>query len=225
MKSENKQNLKIVALSFTMSFCPALVWHPVLLDLCLCSRYFYRACQGSVFPSPVQVGRQLDRLPPELRRRLLHQSQAKLFPFCRPFLKPCSSTLTHPHPAHAKHKPRAANPGITKSMEMKDTSQNSRNTENHVVQNSESSPQSSTLPYTKDLPPPEPSVLTSTPLLPHTDSVQLVSPPSSGPPGVTYKKSSDVSQDQTPGRLREHSEPPSGSWCWGFRSKFARFEI
>ncbi|XP_077572300.1 phospholipid-transporting ATPase VA [Stigmatopora nigra] len=29
----------------------------------LLPRYFYRACQGTIFPSPVQVGRQLDRLP------------------------------------------------------------------------------------------------------------------------------------------------------------------
>ncbi|XP_053539553.1 phospholipid-transporting ATPase VA isoform X2 [Ictalurus punctatus] len=178
----------------------------------LLPRYFYRACQGSLFPSPVQVGRQLDRFAPELRRRLLHQNQAKLFPFCRPFLKPCSSTRTNLYPAHAKHKPRAADPGMTKSMEMKDTSRSSRNTENHVVRNSENSPrgpsESSTLPYTKDQHQPEPGVLTSTPLPPHTDSVQLVSPPSGGPPGITYKTSSDVPENLTPERLRE---PPSGS--------------
>ncbi|KAK3575524.1 hypothetical protein QTP86_029287 [Hemibagrus guttatus] len=174
-------------------------------------RYFYRACQGSLFPSPVQVGRQLDRFPPELRRQLLHQNQAKLFPFCRSFTKTCSPTLTHHHhhhphphhhPSHTKHKPMAADP---RSMEMKDASRSSRNVENHVVQNSENSPhgasESSTLPYTKDQPHPA----TSTPLLPHTDSVQLVSPPSDGPPGVMYKKSSNVSENPTPVRLREHS--------------------
>ncbi|KAL4656854.1 putative phospholipid-transporting ATPase VA isoform X1 [Arapaima gigas] len=37
--------------------------------------YFYRACQGSLFPSPVQEGRQLDHLPPEVRRSLLSQSK------------------------------------------------------------------------------------------------------------------------------------------------------
>jgi len=36
------------------------------------SRYFYRACQGSLFPSPVQLGRQLDKLPPETRRNILN---------------------------------------------------------------------------------------------------------------------------------------------------------
>ncbi|KAF4078777.1 hypothetical protein AMELA_G00185370 [Ameiurus melas] len=178
----------------------------------LLPRYFYRACQGSLFPSPVQVGRQLDRFAPELRRHLLHQNQAKLFPFCRPFLKPCSSTRTNLYPTHAKHKPRAADPGVTKSMEMKDTSRSSRNTENHVARNSQNSPhgpsESSTLPYTKDQHQPEPGVLTSTPLPPHTDSVQLVAPPSGGPPGITYKTSCDVSVNLTPKRLRE---PSSGS--------------
>ncbi|XP_068449058.1 phospholipid-transporting ATPase VA [Clinocottus analis] len=37
----------------------------------LLPRYFYRACQGSLFPSPVQVGRRLDRLPAESRRSIL----------------------------------------------------------------------------------------------------------------------------------------------------------
>ncbi|XP_060723352.1 phospholipid-transporting ATPase VA [Tachysurus vachellii] len=174
----------------------------------LLPRYFYRACQGSLFPSPLQVGRQLDRFPPELRRRLLHQSQTNLFPFSRPFIKPCSSMLTHPqpHPAHTRHKPTVSDLSMSKSMEMKDTSQTSRNTENHVVQNSKYSPhgasESSTLPYTKDQPHPDPGVLTSTPLLPHTDSVRLASPPCGG---VAYKKGSDVSENLTPGPLREHS--------------------
>lgn len=170
-----------------------------------CSRYFYRACQGSLFPSPVQVGRQLDRFPPELRRHLLHQNQAKLFPFCRSFTKTHHHHHPHPHhhPSHTKHKPTAADP---RSLEMKDTSRSSRNTENHVLQNSENSPhgasESSTLPYTKDQPPP----VTSTPLLPHTDGVRLTSPPSGGAPGVTYKKSSNVSENLTPVPLQEHSD-------------------
>ncbi|XP_049574789.1 phospholipid-transporting ATPase VA isoform X2 [Syngnathus scovelli] len=35
----------------------------------LLPRYFYRACQGTIFPSPVQVGRQLDRLTAKDSRR------------------------------------------------------------------------------------------------------------------------------------------------------------
>ncbi|XP_029110015.1 probable phospholipid-transporting ATPase VA isoform X1 [Scleropages formosus] len=44
----------------------------------LLPRYFYRACQGSLFPSAVQVGRQLDKSPPEARRSILSQSKASL---------------------------------------------------------------------------------------------------------------------------------------------------
>lgn len=44
----------------------------------LSSRYFYRACQGALFPSPVQVGRQLDKLPGETRRNILSLSKAKV---------------------------------------------------------------------------------------------------------------------------------------------------
>ncbi|XP_077389851.1 phospholipid-transporting ATPase VA [Festucalex cinctus] len=47
-----------------------LLQDPAFYLLCLITpaaallpRYFYRACQGTIFPSPVQVGRQLDRLP------------------------------------------------------------------------------------------------------------------------------------------------------------------
>lgn len=42
------------------------------------SRYFYRACQGTLFPSPVQVGRQFDKLPAETRRNILSLSRVKV---------------------------------------------------------------------------------------------------------------------------------------------------
>uniref|UniRef100_A0A7N8YN39 Phospholipid-transporting ATPase n=1 Tax=Mastacembelus armatus TaxID=205130 RepID=A0A7N8YN39_9TELE len=44
----------------------------------LLPRYFYRACQGTLFPSPVQVGRQLDKLPAETRRNILSLSRVKV---------------------------------------------------------------------------------------------------------------------------------------------------
>ncbi|XP_017278861.1 probable phospholipid-transporting ATPase VA isoform X2 [Kryptolebias marmoratus] len=43
----------------------------------LLPRYFYRACQGTLFPSPVQVGRQLDKLPADTRRNILSLSRVK----------------------------------------------------------------------------------------------------------------------------------------------------
>ncbi|KAM6939348.1 phospholipid-transporting ATPase VA [Lycodopsis pacificus] len=75
-----------VSLSYNAS-CPAcfspsnpywsmqrLLQDPLFYLLCvltpvaaLLPRYFYRACQGTLFPNPVQVGRQLDQLPAETR--------------------------------------------------------------------------------------------------------------------------------------------------------------
>lgn len=43
----------------------------------LCSRYLYRACQGTLFPNPVQVGRQLDKLPANTRRNILSLSRVR----------------------------------------------------------------------------------------------------------------------------------------------------
>uniref|UniRef100_A0A7N6C3E1 Phospholipid-transporting ATPase n=1 Tax=Anabas testudineus TaxID=64144 RepID=A0A7N6C3E1_ANATE len=44
----------------------------------LLPRYFYRACQGTLFPSPVRVGRQFDKLPAETRRNILSLSRVKV---------------------------------------------------------------------------------------------------------------------------------------------------
>uniref|UniRef100_A0A673CTI5 Phospholipid-transporting ATPase n=1 Tax=Sphaeramia orbicularis TaxID=375764 RepID=A0A673CTI5_9TELE len=62
-----------------------LLQDPLFYFLCvitpvtaLLPRYFYRACQGTLFPSPVQVGRQLDKLPAETRRNILSLSRVKV---------------------------------------------------------------------------------------------------------------------------------------------------
>uniref|UniRef100_A0A6Q2YZL8 Phospholipid-transporting ATPase n=1 Tax=Esox lucius TaxID=8010 RepID=A0A6Q2YZL8_ESOLU len=61
-----------------------LLGEPLFYLLCvltpvaaLMPRYFYRACQGSLFPSPVQVGRQLDQLPSDIRRNILSLSRVQ----------------------------------------------------------------------------------------------------------------------------------------------------
>ncbi|XP_075937632.1 phospholipid-transporting ATPase VA isoform X2 [Anarhichas minor] len=79
-----------VSLSYNAS-CPAcfspsnsywsmqrLLQDPLFYLLCvltpvaaLLPRYFYRACQGTLFPNPVQVGRQLDKLPAETHGNIL----------------------------------------------------------------------------------------------------------------------------------------------------------
>uniref|UniRef100_A0A669CLA3 Phospholipid-transporting ATPase n=1 Tax=Oreochromis niloticus TaxID=8128 RepID=A0A669CLA3_ORENI len=103
-----------IALFFTVALCynascPAcyspsnpywtmqrLLQEPLFYLLCfitpiaaLLPRFFYRACQGTLFPSPVQLGRQLDKLPADIRRNILSLSRVKVgSPLCPklPFL-------------------------------------------------------------------------------------------------------------------------------------------
>ncbi|XP_035380673.1 probable phospholipid-transporting ATPase VA isoform X1 [Electrophorus electricus] len=217
----------------------------------LLPRYFYRACQGSLFPSPVQVGRQLDKVPLGLRRHLVNQSRIKagplrrgtahrtpLYPLGPPFLKGCSSKITDPYSSNPKQKAQAASPICLKSMEMKDTPGSSKNPVNHLehvqkaggwagekISGSPSSealetrdqlishvglPENSTMPYSREpsqhdelslpvgletsLSPGQSSEiiwLTSTPLMPQMECVQLISPPSGASPGVTYQKNQE----------------------------------
>uniref|UniRef100_A0A8C4HCA2 Phospholipid-transporting ATPase n=1 Tax=Dicentrarchus labrax TaxID=13489 RepID=A0A8C4HCA2_DICLA len=62
----------------------------------LLPRYFYRACQGTLFPSPVQVGRQLDKLPAETCRNILSLSRVKVGSPLSP--KPPFLSLAKPSP-------------------------------------------------------------------------------------------------------------------------------
>lgn len=87
-----------------------LLGDPLFYLLCIVTpvaallpRYFYRACQGVLFPSPVQVGRQLDQLPGEIRGNILSLSGLKagslsLFGLRPPFLsygRPYSTKYSH----------------------------------------------------------------------------------------------------------------------------------
>ncbi|RVE74069.1 hypothetical protein OJAV_G00037460 [Oryzias javanicus] len=61
-----------------------LLQDPVFYLLCtitpvaaLLPRYFYRACHSTLFPNPVQVGRQLDKLPADTRRNILSLRQGQ----------------------------------------------------------------------------------------------------------------------------------------------------
>lgn len=188
-------------------------------------RYFYRACQGSLFPNPVQVGRQLDRLPADMRRLFLSQSRMKLgslgslftppalfFPLCRPFQKDYRPRMKQAHVSGTKQKEKAiASPIPSKTVEMWDTPLSSKTSGNHVILNLKTQDKAETCrpgsdsplsvnldcameaSYTKD-PPASRTVLeailspvdlcqvrllTSTPLLCQTESIQLLSPPSS----------------------------------------------
>uniref|UniRef100_A0A668A0Z2 Phospholipid-transporting ATPase n=1 Tax=Myripristis murdjan TaxID=586833 RepID=A0A668A0Z2_9TELE len=86
-----------------------LLQDPLFYMLCvitplaaLLPRYFYRACQGTLFPSPVQVGRQLDKLPSETRRNILSLSRVKVGAQLGP--KPPFLSLLKPFPKDYNHK-------------------------------------------------------------------------------------------------------------------------
>uniref|UniRef100_A0A8C1K953 Phospholipid-transporting ATPase n=1 Tax=Cyprinus carpio TaxID=7962 RepID=A0A8C1K953_CYPCA len=291
----------IIALFFTVALCynascptcfspsntywimQKLLGDPIFYLLCvvtpiaaLLPRYFYRACQGTLFPNPVHMGRQLDKLPVDMRRIFLSQSQMKLgslgslfaprapfFPLCGPFQKDYRPRVKQTHMSGTKQKEKAiANPIPSKSMEMRDPPLSSKNSDNHITLNfrmqeevqscrqgsdsplsenlhcvkEPSSPISGTLPYTKDTPgsrtildstgleaPLSPTdlcqveLLTSTPLLPQTESMQLMSPPRSCFLGQKLddedhsnqksllKQAGDVDHTHSTSCLQEHS--------------------
>lgn len=177
----------------------------------LLSRYFYRACQGTLFPSPVQVGRQLDKLPAETRRNILSLSRVKVGSPLSP--KPPFLSLTKPSPKGCNKKDR-------RSLPRSKTSQGpvlQTDSEMGLSDVSTLGPtEIDTLPYTKDTPPfsgePQPpstkdsevldktlepsdlsgsSWITSTPVLTQTDSVQLNLPPDGDSQCVKYTRNSE----------------------------------
>uniref|UniRef100_A0A8D3DMB3 Phospholipid-transporting ATPase n=1 Tax=Scophthalmus maximus TaxID=52904 RepID=A0A8D3DMB3_SCOMX len=83
----------------------------------LLPRYFYRACQGTLFPSPVQVGRQLDKLPAETRRNILSLSRVKVGSPLSP--EPPFLSLTKPSPKGCNKKDQRGFPGSETSQAKK----------------------------------------------------------------------------------------------------------
>ncbi|KAM9358003.1 phospholipid-transporting ATPase VA [Symphorus nematophorus] len=126
----------------------------------LLPRYFYRACQGTLFPSPVQVGRQLDKLPAETRRNILSLSRVKVGSPLSP--KPPFLSLAKPSPKGYNKKDQRSFPGSKTSQGP--ISQTHEQTGRGQLRPAESEKGLSdlytlvpteidTLPYTKDGPP------------------------------------------------------------------------
>ncbi|XP_068599691.1 phospholipid-transporting ATPase VA [Brachionichthys hirsutus] len=222
-----------VALCYNAS-CPAcytsnpywtmqrLLQDPLFYALCvitpvtaLLPRYFYRACQGTLFPSPVQVGRQLDKLPPETRRNILSLSRVKAgSPLCTtpPFL-----SLTKPSPEACKNKDEGSFPKtLQEPVSHADEERRDPRPSGPSLLYSFVSTDTDTLPYTKDAPQQSwelglpsakdseciyetlevsdlsrPGWITSTPLHSQTDSVQLNLPPDGDPQCVRYTRTSE----------------------------------
>lgn len=180
-------------------------------------RYFYRVCQSTLFPSPVQVGRQLDRIPAETRRNILSRFKvgSPLSPkppflsLAKPPLKVCNkkdqSSFPNPQPSQRPVLQTEQNPlGLTDGEKGPSDFCTLDPTE------------ADTLPYTKDAPQlsgePQPAAaevtecldktlevsnpslsswITSTPLLAQTDSVQLKLPADGVPQCVKYTRNSE----------------------------------
>lgn len=184
----------------------------------LLPRYFYRACQGTLFPSPVQVGRQLDKLPAETRRNILSLSRVKVgSPLSA---KPPFLSLSTPSSTGCSHKDQRSFPGSKTSQgPVSQTEQQGRRRGPTDSERGLSdiytlvSTEIDTLPYTKDAPQPseEPQPpqtkdsecldksleasdvsllgwITSTPLFTQTDSIHLNLPPDGGSHCVRYTR-------------------------------------
>ncbi|XP_034737678.1 probable phospholipid-transporting ATPase VA [Etheostoma cragini] len=179
----------------------------------LLPRYFYRACQGTLFPSPVQVGRQLDKLPTETRRNILSLSRFKVGSALSP--KPPFLSLS-------KSSPKGCNKKDPRRFPSSETSQgpalqgrrsplppadgNKGPSDLYTIVPTEKDP----LPYPKDEPQPSSTTdsecldktleasdgslsrwITSTPLLSQTGSIQLDLPPAGDSRCVKYTRISD----------------------------------
>ncbi|XP_069006932.1 phospholipid-transporting ATPase VA [Embiotoca jacksoni] len=233
-----------IALFFTVALCynascptcyspsnPYWTMQRLLLDplfylLCLITpvaallpRYFYRACQGTLFPSPVQVGRHLDKLPADTCRDILSMSRVKVGSPLSP--GPPFLSLSKPSPKGRNKKDQRSVSGSSQAKQGPVFQ-----TDEEKGHGSPSGPKDNekrfsdlgtlvpseidTLPYTRDTPPP-PSTkdsesldktlelsdrslsrwLTSTPLLTSAGSVQLDLPPDGAAQRVKYTRSSE----------------------------------
>ncbi|XP_060886341.1 phospholipid-transporting ATPase VA [Labrus mixtus] len=202
-----------------------LLQDPLFYLLCLITpvaallpRYFYRACQGTLFPSPVQVGRQLDKLPTETRRNILSLSRVEVGSPLSP--KTHFLSLSTPSSTGCNKKDQRSFPGSNTSQgpvlqtdnqaRRRGPADSERDLYTFVPSEID------TLPYTKDAPklseePQPPSTkdserldktleasdlslsgwITSTPLLSQTDSIHLNLPPDGDTPCVRYTRDSE----------------------------------
>ncbi|XP_037626977.1 probable phospholipid-transporting ATPase VA isoform X3 [Sebastes umbrosus] len=184
----------------------------------LLPRYFYRACQGTLFPSPVQVGRQLDKLPAETRRNILSLSGVKAGSPLSP--EPPFLSLSKPSPTgwNRTHQrsvsdttqwPRLQTDGRGRPLGPSDTERGLCPTDKDTLPYTKDAPQLSGEPPSPPPPPPPPpppstkdcldktletsdlslsSWITSTPLLSQTGSVQLNLPADGDAQCVKYTR-------------------------------------
>lgn len=179
------------------------------------SRYFYRACQNSLLPSPVQVGRLLDKCPVGARGNIRSHGSPKS-PF-RARAKPSPKVCNKKDPKTA---PRSSSPADCNKI-----SDSEKDpcllvpTKIDSILNTKDPPQLSDEPQ---LPPPNvpecldktletsdlslSSCITSTPLLAPMDSIQLKMPPDGELQCVKYTRNQECEAVLRPAH---RTEPPA----------------
>ncbi|XP_034035114.1 probable phospholipid-transporting ATPase VA [Thalassophryne amazonica] len=170
----------------------------------LLPRYFYRACQSTLFPSSVQVGRQLDRLPLETHRNILSLSRFTAGSQFSP--KPSFLSLVKPSPKSCIHKDQRRWSSSKPSPSIQGTILQKLDAEKCHIKDQSGQMKGST--YSRSLISPEAdstpstkeseclnmtsnpsdlilsSCISSTPLQAQTDSIQLSLPPAGGSQSV-----------------------------------------
>lgn len=162
-------------------------------------RYFYRACQNSLLPSPVQVGRLLDKSPAEASRDIRSHGSPN-----SPFL-----SLTKPSPKFCNKKDSKTAQRSASQADCNKISASEKGLQSLVTAqidsllNTKDPPQ---LPDEAQLRPEVPdcldntletsdlslsSCITSTPLLAQMDSIQLTMPPEGDLQCVKYTRISE----------------------------------
>ncbi|XP_058494338.1 phospholipid-transporting ATPase VA [Solea solea] len=186
-----------------------LLQEPVFYLLCIITpvaallpRYFYRSCQGSLFPSPVQVGRQLDKLPTETRRNILSLSKMKAgSPLAH---KTHFLSLAKEQSSFSCSTSAATNHSLVSQRDEEADRRKPPPTHSDITAGFYTEAEAP--PYTKDPPseseqqlaPPTaecPDQNASTPLLTHTHSVQLTLPPTGGSQCVKYTRNQEERLD------------------------------
>lgn len=175
-------------------------------------RYFYRACQNSLVPSPVQVGRLLDKSPVEARVNIRSHGSPKspFMSLAKPSPKVCNKN-------ESKTAPRSASQaGSDKISESEKGLCSSVPTKIDSILNTKDPPQLSG--ETRPPPPNVPECLektletsdlslsrciTSTPLLAPMDSVQLKMPPDGESQCVKYTRTSECEAAVRPAQRTE----------------------
>ncbi|XP_072293815.1 phospholipid-transporting ATPase VA [Eucyclogobius newberryi] len=153
-----------------------LLQDPLFYVLCvitpfsaLLPRYFYRACQGTLFPSAVQVGRQLDKLPCQARSNILGVAMGSQLSQQPHFL-----SINKPLPNHGEGKNT-----VSQLYQKEDAGKDLETSKDmYSIVNTEGD----TLPYTKDLLKEQNISAKSSGGLDKSPEVSHVEPPHAEPP-------------------------------------------